>query len=217
MPRFYTRNEVQQHCTEEDAYVSAGGRVLDLTPLLKKYRGSRLCIPLVKAAGTDITHWFKPDGDLKTCVDVVSGLVTYATPHGRFVHCPTTLPDTTIDLTYDLPWWEDPAFEIGQLTSKSRILRIVNTLTGNEVSVEVCSEETLKEVMIHRYLPVNAHAGSYTWKRHSSDSTWTLDMDKTLEGNGILDESAEFESLGLSSDYYVPAVHLYFNDDLTVA
>eukprot|EP00758_Cryptobia_borreli_P004690 Tbor_TRINITY_DN4522_c1_g1::TRINITY_DN4522_c1_g1_i4::g.15839::m.15839 len=126
------------------------------------------------------------------------------------------LPDSKIDRNYELPWWQDPQYEIGQLTCKSCKLRIVNTLTGNEVTVEVCSEETLSEIMIHRYMAVNAHAASYTWKRHDLDSSWTLDMQKTLEENGIKDESEEFESLGLSSDHYIPAVHLYFNDDLTV-
>lgn len=218
MPRFYTRNEVQHHCTEEDAFVSANGKVLDLTPLIRKYRGNRLALPLVKAAGTDITHWFDPaTGDLRTCVDTVSGLITYATPFGRFVHCPTVMPDTKIDLTYDLPWWQDEQYVIGQLTQKSRMLKIVNVLTGNEVTLEVCSEETLREIMLHRYIGVNAHAGSYTWKRHDSEGTWALDMAKTLEENNIKDESDEFEALGLASDHYIPSVHLYFNDDLTFA
>jgi hypothetical protein len=35
--------------------------------------------------------------------------------------------------------------------------------------------------------------------------------------NGIPDESDEFEKLSIRDDYYVPVVHLYYNDDLTVA
>ena len=82
--------------------------------------------------------------------------------------------------------------------------------------MEVCSEETLREVL-ERYKNINAHAASYTWKRHdTSVGTKILDMARTLDENGITDESDEFESLGLPADYYVPAVHLYFNDDLTV-
>ena len=41
-------------------------------------------------------------------------------------------------------------------------------------------------------------------------------MAKTLDENGIADESDEFERLGLPNDYYIPALHIYFNDDLTL-
>ena len=218
MPRFFTRNEVREHCSEEDCYVSANGVVLNLTELIKKYRGVQayLVLPLIRVAGTDISHWFDGNsGDLKRCVDPVTGMETYAQPFGRFVHVPTLLPDTKIDTNYELPWWQDPQYVIGQLTRKSRKLRIINTINGHEVTLEVCSEETLHDILVTRYLLANAHAGSYTWKRHD-DNSRILDMQKTLEENGILDEADEFESLGLSADYYFPAVHLYFNDDLTV-
>jgi hypothetical protein len=42
-------------------------------------------------------------------------------------------------------------------------------------------------------------------------------MDKTLEENDIPDETEEFIELGLDEDSYIPAIHLYYNDDLTVA
>ena len=44
-----------------------------------------------------------------------------------------------------------------------------------------------------------------------------LDMSKTLEQNGIYDETKEFERLRIDRDFYVPVLHLYYNDDLTVA
>ncbi len=213
--RFFTMNEVRSHCTEDDAWVAINGNVLDLTALIAKYRLGPLAAPLVRAAGTDITRWFDTaTGDLKTCVDEATGLPTYVQPYGRFIHCPTLSIDSTIDTTYALPWWQDPAYVVGELTKKSRKLRVVNTLNGHEATLEVCSEETLREVL-ERYLAINAHAGSYTWKRHDT-GTKMLDMQRTLDENGINDESEEFEKLGLPADYYVPAVHLYFNDDLTV-
>jgi hypothetical protein len=218
MPRFFTRNEVREHCTEHDAYVSANGVVINLTDLIKKYKGkhAHLTLPLIRVAGTDISHWFDAKtGDLKKCIDTVTGLETYAQPFGRFVHCPTVYPDTSIDNTYDLPWWKDPQYVLGQLTSKSRKLRIVNTLNGHEVTLEVCSEETLNDIVKTRYLFVNNHAHSYTWMRHDHESR-VLDMSRTLDDNGIFDEAEEFESVGLSADFYIPAVHLYFNDDLTI-
>lgn len=44
-----------------------------------------------------------------------------------------------------------------------------------------------------------------------------LSLDKTLEANGINDETEDFEHLGLPDDYYIPVLHLSFNDDLTRA
>lgn len=212
--RFFTANEVREHCSEDDAWVSANRKVLDLTDLIAKYRGT-LTQPLVRVAGSDISHWFEPStGDLKTCVDDTTGLITYAQPFGRFVHVPTLRADTSIDSTYELPWWKDPSFVKGELTAQSRKIRIVNTLNGHETMLEVCAEETMQEIL-NRYLDINSHAASYTWKRIDTEPR-VLDMSKTLDENGIHDESEEFEGMGLPADFYIPAIHLYFNDDLTV-
>ena len=59
----------------------------------------------------------------------------------------------------------------------------------------------------------NQHAGSYTWKYEGQN----LDMDKTLEDNGISDEDEEFYKLSMNDDEFLRAIHLYFNDDLTEA
>lgn len=50
---------------------------------------------------------------------------------------------------------------------------------------------------------------------HLSRPRFSLQL--TLVANGIPDESDEFEKLSIRDDYYVPVVHLYYNDDLTVA
>jgi hypothetical protein len=43
-------------------------------------------------------------------------------------------------------------------------------------------------------------------------------MNKTLEENGIEDEASEYELLDIPLEQqYIPAVHLYFNDDLSIA
>ena len=68
----------------------------------------------------------------------------------------------------------------------------------------------MTEIM-DRYLVYNAHASSYTWKYNGTN----LDMGKTLEENCILDESEKFYTLGMDEDHFLPAIHLYFNDDLT--
>ena len=42
-------------------------------------------------------------------------------------------------------------------------------------------------------------------------------MDKTMEENDIEDESEDFIMHNLAEDFYIPCVHIYYNDDLTVA
>ena len=92
------------------------------------------------------------------------------------------------------------------------MIRIVNTLTKHDNTIEVASEKTINEIL-DRYLDINAHAASYTWKRLGK----VLDMGSNLDGNGIIDDSDEMKKLGLPTEDYIPCMHLYFNDDLTIA
>ena len=85
-------------------------------------------------------------------------------------------------------------------------------ITKDDDVLDVCSEENMHEIQ-ERYIELNDHAASYTWKRLGRP----LDMDKTLEENDIPDETEDFLELGLDEDSYIPAIHLYYNDDLTVA
>ena len=101
---------------------------------------------------------------------------------------------------------------IGNLTVKPLLIKIVNMLSKITDVIEVASEETLLEIQ-KRYESLNDHAASYTWKRFDRP----LDMEMTLEENGIMDESEDFLDLGLEEHFYIPALHLYFNDDQTVA
>jgi hypothetical protein len=52
---------------------------------------------------------------------------------------------------------------VGALSAATRLVRIRNVLTGQEDILEVPGEETVAEVQ-QRYLAVNSHAASYTWK-----------------------------------------------------
>ena len=45
-------------------------------------------------------------------------------------------------------------------------------LTKDDDTIEVCSEETMNEIL-DRYIPTNFHSASYTWKRLGRP----LDMD----------------------------------------
>ena len=49
-------------------------------------------------------------------------------------------------------------------------------VTKDDDVIEVCREETMNEIL-DRYMELNEHAASYTWKRLGRP----LDMDKTLE------------------------------------
>lgn len=46
------------------------------------------------------------------------------------------------------------------------------------------------------------------WKRLGKE----LDMNKTLEENGIPDESDMLSQLGIPADEYYPALHIDYND-----
>jgi hypothetical protein len=53
--------------------------------------------------------------------------------------------------------------QVGSLTSDLRLVRVKNVLTAQEDLLEVPGEESLGEIR-SRYLDLNAHAASYTWK-----------------------------------------------------
>ena len=129
------------------------------------------------------------------------------------MHVPPATPDSEWEPDFAVPWWEDEArYCIGNLTKRTRQIKICNTLTRDTVTIEVASEESLNEIL-DRYTDKNVHAASYTWKRMGT----VLDMAKNLEKNGIIDEREELLELGMQPDEYIPAIHLYFNDDLTIA
>ena len=126
---------------------------------------------------------------------------------------PPIQPDSKWDPdSFVLPWWKDEQFRIGTLTVKTRKLRIINLYTKDDDVIDVATEETLNEIL-DRYIELNEHAASYTWKRLGRP----LDMDRSLEENDIPDETEEFIDHNIDEHAYTPAVHLYYNDDLTVA
>ena len=186
------------------------GKVYNLTSLIESNPGV-LVQPIIRFGGTDISHWFDINTKQpKTFVDPNTFITIPYTPYGRYLHIPPRLPTTDWDNSFGIPWWEDPIYLIGRLSKKMRIIRVVNTLTQQDDTVEVCTEDTLEEIR-SRFLRYNAHAISYTWKRLGRP----LNMTKTLEENGVADESEYFYELGIEDDAYIPAIHLYFNDDLT--
>ena len=111
--------------------------------------------------------------------------------------------------------------QVGQLPSSCRLIRIKNVLTKQEDVLEVPSEETVAGIR-QRYLALNAHAFAYIWKAFLPNRAGVLepqelDMQRTLAANGVEDERAKFEACQLPPDFFVPVLHLFWADDLTVA
>lgn len=218
--RFYTPYEVAKHNTADDCWVSFLGGVYDLTPLLQKHPG-KIIEPLIKAAGQDISSWFDPKTrDIKLHICPVTSLERFYTPMGRFPHIPPAEPMGNWDTSFGIAWWRDKNYFIGNLSNKIRVVRIKNVLTSQEDTIEVPTEETINEIR-ERYMEINSHAKSYTWKamlrNGGSFAFGELDMTRTLAENGVPDESAEFEDQQIESTFYIPVLHVYWNDDLTVA
>lgn len=211
--KYYTPNEISIHNSSEDIWVSYLGKVYNLTKLIKDHKNDPLIKPILASAGKDISHWFDGEtGDIRTHIDPKTGIKQYYTPHGRFIHIPPNNPSGNWAMDFGKCWWKNPVYELGVLSKKTRNIRIVNTLTSKENIIEVCAEETLDQIL-ERYLPYNSHAGSYTWKYNGKP----LDMASTLEDNGLLDDEEDLDGLCMDPEQWLPAIHLYFNDDLTEA
>ncbi|XP_034413525.1 cytochrome b5 domain-containing protein 1 isoform X3 [Cyclopterus lumpus] len=213
MRRYFTPAEVAAHNTAADLWLSFLGRVCDLTPLMEQHAGGALLLPIMEFAGQDISSWFDPETkDVQKHVDPLTSCVRYYTPRGRFVHIPPAGPRSNWATDIGPPWWKDERYEVGLLSIKTRWIRVINTLTSQEQRLQVCSEETMAEIL-QRYLRYNSHACSYTWK-HGGE---TLDMSRTLSENNILDDDHKLQHLRLDRDLFTPALLLHFNDDLTRA
>jgi len=215
--RYYTPAEVSAHDTASSLWVSSFGLVYDLTLLVTENPG-HLVQPIIDAAGTDISHWFDPvTKQVRTYIDPETEFEVPFTPMGVFLHCPPSSPTTDWSSNFGKPWWKDKAYAIGKLTQKTRKVNLYNMLTKQETILEVCTEETLEEIQ-KRYLAYNGHSASYTWKRTDSNSVARLlNMRGTLLENGIPDESLQFDMLNIDEDAFIPTIHLYFSDDLSIA
>eukprot|EP00051_Salpingoeca_urceolata_P030130 m.8207 g.8207 ORF g.8207 m.8207 type:complete len:216 (-) comp3167_c0_seq1:91-738(-) len=208
---YFTPSEIAAHNCEQDLWVSYLGRVINLTPLAKQHKGNVLLGPLVRAAGTDISHWFnKKSQDLREHVDPVTGCTLPFTPQGRFLHVPPACPRSDWTTDFGRPWWKNDDYLVGKLSTRARTIVVVNTVTSEEQPLEVCAEETL-HVICDRYLRYNSHAKSYTWKFLGTN----LDMDKTLQENGVSDDADDMHQLSMDETQWLPRLHVYYNDDLT--
>ena len=116
--KYYTADEVAQHNIAEDCWVSIYDNIYDLTELITENRNI-LSAPLIKAAGTSISHWFREDTrDLKTFVDPERNICMPYTPYGRFIHVPSPDPMDNCEIV-DIPWWLQSTYVIGNVNIHS--------------------------------------------------------------------------------------------------
>ncbi|KAJ3273557.1 Cytochrome b5 domain-containing protein 1 [Terramyces sp. JEL0728] len=211
---YFTPEQVLAHDSPDDCWLSWLGCVYNLTEFCQKHAGDPQLTPILANAGQDISHWFDPEtGNLKTQINLLTDCKTYAKPYGRLINVSPHLPQHNWDVDEGTkPWWIDQSNCMGYLSKKTRKIRIQNTLTKDEHILEVCTEDSLSAIQ-ERYSLINAHAKGYMWKRLNV----LLDMNLTLEENGIPDEDELFNDLGINNDQWLPVIHLYFSDDLTVA
>jgi len=147
--RYYTMSDVKRHYRSVDMWVVLFDQVLDLTRTVQSNFTSSLCKPLIDYAGKDVSHWFsRKSGEPKTRINPSTGVKEFYFPDGRFLHCPDSEPETrdlelnsevtNTGTTVEVPWWKDQKLVMGNLTQRSRKIRIINMLTHQEDIIEVC-------------------------------------------------------------------------------
>lgn len=72
-------------------------------------------------------------------IDPLTGCLRYRTPRGRFVHIPPPLPRSDWANDFGTPWWMGTTYLVGRLSAKTRNIRIINTLTSQEHTLQVRS------------------------------------------------------------------------------
>jgi hypothetical protein len=133
MVKYYTPEEVAIHNNADDCWISIYERIYDLTKLISENRGI-LADPIIKNAGSSISHWFKEDtGDVKTFIDPERNILMAYTPYGRFIHVPSPDPVDNCAIV-DIPWWDQrsSSYIIGQVKRSVMMLvgycRLYHTL-----------------------------------------------------------------------------------------
>ncbi|XP_021238382.1 cytochrome b5 domain-containing protein 1 [Numida meleagris] len=205
-PRYFTAREVAE---AGRPWLSALGRVYDLGPLLRERRGDVTLAPLLAAVGTDVSHWFDPEsGDPLPRVEPCTGQTSSRYPVGSPGSSQPRTPRSDGAPPLDTAWWRDPWLQVGRLTAAPRLLRLCNTLTGQNHIIEVCGEEPVGAAL-WRARGWNEQLERYT----ACYGGVPLCPHLTLEQNGIPDTTSELRSLRLDPKDFIPTVLLYFGDD----
>ncbi|KAF5306966.1 hypothetical protein FQR65_LT07188 [Abscondita terminalis] len=202
--------EVVVHNKPQDCWVSLLGKVLNVTSLIEEFKEYGNVRPILEQAGKDLSHWFNEyTNDIAHYVHPLTGALIPYTPHGSIPHVHQTVP-TTKWKPIKCPWWNDPELEVGKLSKRVRPIKIANMLTGQQCMINVCCEDPVIRIA-ERYSIFNSDPLSYTWRFSESDDF--LDMNKSLEENGVFDERDAFTDLGLPQNLHIPSIFIYYNDD----
>ncbi|XP_045469055.1 cytochrome b5 domain-containing protein 1 [Harmonia axyridis] len=202
--------EVVVHNKATDCWVSVLGKVFDITPLIKQYEGQACVKPLIALAGKDLSHWFDAKtGAIRHRIHPVTGVLTPYCPNGAFPDVQCQVPDSQWRAINGPPWWDRPQYQIGILTKRVRSLKIINMLTFHEVQINVCCEDTFRRIQ-ERYSIFNKDPDSYAWRYFDQE----IDLDKTMDENGIVDDRDKFTEFGMPQNFYIPVVFLFYKDDL---
>ena len=204
--KYFTKHDLLTYNTINKCYISLFADVYDITDTISSNKLKPQSETLYKFAGKDVSHFFNPETrkpyepspDLKNVADAV------ARDRVGELHSAKCA---------DLLWFDDRSLVIGKMTGREVKVRFVNTLNYIEHTLVVPVEETLNEIC-YRYLAMNKHAKSYTWKDING---CVLNMELTLKENGICEKYDELEYINVpDEEIYVPTIYLYFNDDLTI-
>ena len=76
--------------------------------------------------------------------------------------------------------------------------------------MEVAGEETVGDIK-QRWISDYGGGNGYVMKVRGQ----VLELDKTLDQNGLVDERAEMEELGMNCRDFIPVIHLYFDDQIS--
>ncbi|XP_018335857.1 cytochrome b5 domain-containing protein 1-like [Agrilus planipennis] len=202
--------EVALHNKPGDCWVSFLGKVFNLTKLIEEYKKTNLVKPILAFAGKDISHWFdESSGDIQYFINPITGIRTPYCPNGPIPH--VALPTPSSNWTpVDTPWWKDDAkYRIGDLSKRVRSISVINMVIGTTVTLNVCCEDTINRIM-DRYSIFNKNTSSYSW-RHNNEN---MDLAKSLEENGAVDERDDYTHANLPQTLYTPTIYTYYNDDM---
>jgi hypothetical protein len=151
MPKYFTKKEVALHNKTEDAWLIVSGKIYNLSSVISKYGpDAEELKPLLMFAGKDVSHWFEKDTDnvkhfpppisekssskyvnysqFVNYVDIDSGKKMPFSLHG--------IPPHVLDAP-KIRWWNDEKLLVGEITRKSRLVKIINAIIGNSTILEV--------------------------------------------------------------------------------
>ena len=70
-------------------------------------------------------------------IDPITGCIIPYTPSGRFIHIAPACPSSDWANDFGRPWWKDETYVVGNLSQKTRTIKIINTLASQDQVIEV--------------------------------------------------------------------------------